>query len=88
MIREWNHRDRFRGKSLTVVRGVHGGHFVKPHWEAVSTGGLRPLYVCDTADEAEQVRQVLEAEREAVEAVRRSFEQRLLTILESNNGRN
>lgn len=41
----------------------------------------RIRFVCDTAEEAESVRKLLEAEREEIEAVRRRYEQQLTAMV-------
>lgn len=69
----------------TVQAGIHqptvfqgNGLFVRPFvW---ARHGWQPLYVCDTAEEAEQVRLAHEEHREAVERAARTLEDTLTKL--------
>lgn len=62
-----------RPKQHVLVESRHGGVHVAELW-AAQRDGLSVLYICHTAEEAEQMRLLLERHREEVEALMRKWE--------------
>ena len=77
MIKNYNRTGLQPTAAFVVDRTRHGGHVVRKYGTYVNTCGNTPLYLCDTADEAESVRLLLEREREEIEAVKLKYEQML-----------
>ena len=78
-IREFKPTGIYLVKAPTVYRTRHGGHVVASHIKAPSD--YKPLYVCDTKEEAEQMRLLLELKRESVEAIERAYEKLLNEVV-------
>lgn len=80
MIREYSYTLPLMPNAHIVRRSrMGGGVFVS---QRDNTGiDNDPLFVCDTAEEAESVRKLLEAECEEIEAVRRRYEQQLTAMV-------
>lgn len=73
-IKLYRRRGWYASDDHAVVRSGHGGVHVAQLWAALRCADLTPLYVCDTAEEAEGMRQLLERHREEVEALMRKRE--------------
>lgn len=74
-IREWVYGERYNPEAPTVVKDMEcNGAYVTSYYWAIRKENLRAWYICDTADEAESMRLLLEQRREELEAVERKYE--------------
>lgn len=83
MIREYQPLGMYDARAPVVVKCQHPAGYVVAQYSNASCNGIR--FVCDTVEEAESVRKLLESEREEIEAVRRRYEMQL-TAMVANHG--
>lgn len=74
MIRQHVKHAQYDRKLFAVVSGIFGGVYVASVIEVHRAPNVTVRFICDTAEEAESVRKLLEAEHEEIEAVRRRYE--------------
>lgn len=73
MINRFQPMRMYDANAYVIVQSAYGGpHMVRG--SSIYNSSFTPLYVCDTAEEAEEVRLLLERHREEVEALMRKRE--------------